>query len=1028
MPHYQNKSHQVLRFEDYKLKKACRGSREAPYSETSGDVINNGHSFEKMISISAMHHYQNKSHEELRLEDSELQKGFNMSTKPWGVTKTEYRGSREAPYSETPGDAINSGHSIGKMISISAMPHYQNKSHEELRFQDYELHKGFNISTECRGSREAPYSETPGDGINSGHSPGKFISISAMPHYQNKSHEELRFQDYELHKGFNISTKPWGVTGTACRGSTEAPYSETPGDGIDKGHSSGKMISISAMHHYQNKSHEELRFHDYELKKECRRSREAPYSETPGDGIDKGHSSGKFISISAMPHYQNKSHEELRFQDYELHKGFNISTKPWGVTGIECRGSREAPYSETPGDGINKGHSSGKIISISGMPCYQNRSHEELRLEDSVLQKGTAGRGSREAPYSETPEGDGINRWCSPGEIVSISAMPHYQNRSHEELRFEDSELQKGFFHISTKPWAVTGIECRGSGEVPYSKTPEGDGINTGNSELQKGSSFPLQYPFKESSCLSHPLTSPVPSSQPSFDSLRGTTFGTSTAAYVKPTVGSTSMGFDPLPFGGSSAVGSVGRDPRTCAFGTSSTNVSSATNNSTLGLLITSSTLSDTSNNSVSNNFGFGHGSTSDSASSSIFGSQTSSGSVVTTETKNEESRQGFSATEVVPRENERDVSKIQSISAMAIYEHKSHEELRSEDYGLCNACYKEPSIIASSFMKSTPVTSSDPCSSFMNASQPQQTADKVGPISTNDPNTPSQASSGLPIVTEFTSQNINGPHYTPSSNSLMQSVTSILHGIPTQEPNGRSSETKLQVMFCIDEEANGSVAPSLPRKKPRAWVNITSLSLHMAQGSKGDEVKDSCSSVQIMEINEDMHALLNLHEVEVAATTERRNADVLALLPKLPDGVEYYTEPSLRELAAKEMAEAGFCRRVKDFVVGRQGHGSIKFLGETDVCHLDVESIVQLNNRQVIIYPNGRKKPRDGGQVNKTAEVTMLNVKCISKKTGKKYVEGPQVESYKEILVKTVRERGAEFDSYDPVEGELKLRVKLF
>ncbi|XP_042004748.1 nuclear pore complex protein NUP98A-like isoform X3 [Salvia splendens] len=320
---------------------------------------------------------------------------------------------------------------------------------------------------------------------------------------------------------------------------------------------------------------------------------------------------------------------------------------------------------------------------------------------------------------------------------------------------------------------------------------------------------------------------------------------------------------------------------------------------------------------------------------------------------------------------------------------------------------------------MKSTPVTSSDPCSSFVNASQPQQTAEKSRPISTNDLNTPSQASSGLPIVTEFTSQNINGPQYTPSSNSLVQSATSILHGIPTQEePNGRGSETKV-------EEANGSVAPLLPRKNPRDWVNITSLSLHTAQGSKGDEVKDSCSSVQIMEINEDMHALLNQHEVEVAATTERRNADVLALLPKLPAGVEYYTEPSLRELAAKEMAEAGFCRHVKDFVVGRQGHGSITFLGETDVCHLDVESIVQLNNRKVIVYPNGRKKPRDVAQVNKTAEVTLLNVKCISKKTGKKYVEGPPVESYKEILVKMIRERGAEFDSYDPVEGELKFKL---
>ncbi|KAG6408679.1 hypothetical protein SASPL_131697 [Salvia splendens] len=315
----------------------------------------------------------------------------------------------------------------------------------------------------------------------------------------------------------------------------------------------------------------------------------------------------------------------------------------------------------------------------------------------------------------------------------------------------------------------------------------------------------------------------------------------------------------------------------------------------------------------------------------------------------------------------------------------------------------FTEPLVIASSFMKSTPVTSSDPCSSFVNASQPQQTAEKSRPISTNDLNTPSQGTL-LQAIHLCSPRHQYFMEY-PLRRSLMVEAVRL---------------RRLQV-----EEANGSVAPLLPRKNPRDWVNITSLSLHTAQGSKGDEVKDSCSSVQIMEINEDMHALLNQHEVEVAATTERRNADVLALLPKLPAGVEYYTEPSLRELAAKEMAEAGFCRHVKDFVVGRQGHGSITFLGETDVCHLDVESIVQLNNRKVIVYPNGRKKPRDVAQVNKTAEVTLLNVKCISKKTGKKYVEGPPVESYKEILVKMIRERGAEFDSYDPVEGELKFKL---
>lgn len=126
--------------------------------------------------------------------------------------------------------------------------------------------------------------------------------------------------------------------------------------------------------------------------------------------------------------------------------------------------------------------------------------------------------------------------------------------------------------------------------------------------------------------------------------------------------------------------------------------------------------------------------------------------------------------------------------------------------------------------------------------------------------------------------------------------------------------------------------------------------------------------------------------------------------------------------------MEEPGFCSHVKEFVVGRQGYGSIKFLGETDVRHLDIKSIVQFNNREVIVYPDGRKKPGVGQELNKAGEVTLLNVKCINKKTEQQYVEGHLVESYQELLIKTTLEHGAEFVSFDPVEGEWKFRVPHF
>lgn len=174
-------------------------------------------------------------------------------------------------------------------------------------------------------------------------------------------------------------------------------------------------------------------------------------------------------------------------------------------------------------------------------------------------------------------------------------------------------------------------------------------------------------------------------------------------------------------------------------------------------------------------------------------------------------------------------------------------------------------------------------------------------------------------------------------------------------------------------------------------------------------------------------MYRTIGGHRAGEAAIVYEHGADIEALMPKLrhPD---YYTEPKIQELAAKERAEPGFCCHVKDFVVGRHGFGSIKFFGETDVRRLDLESIVQFNNREVIVYVDDSKKPPRGQGLNKPAEVTILNIKCFDKKTGHQYTEGPKVEKYKDLLRKKTECQGAEFVSYDAVKGEWKFSVEHF
>ncbi|KAF5196486.1 Nuclear pore complex protein nup98a [Thalictrum thalictroides] len=129
-------------------------------------------------------------------------------------------------------------------------------------------------------------------------------------------------------------------------------------------------------------------------------------------------------------------------------------------------------------------------------------------------------------------------------------------------------------------------------------------------------------------------------------------------------------------------------------------------------------------------------------------------------------------------------------------------------------------------------------------------------------------------------------------------------------------------------------------------------------------------------------MDSYITGHRAGEAAIVYEHEADVEVLMPKLKHA-DYYTEPGIQELVAKERVEPGFCQHVKNFVVGRHGYGIIKFIGETDVRGLDLESIVQFNNREVFVYMDDSKKPPMGQGLNKPAEVTLLNIKCFEKKT---------------------------------------------
>ncbi|XP_055804190.1 nuclear pore complex protein NUP98B-like isoform X3 [Solanum dulcamara] len=242
--------------------------------------------------------------------------------------------------------------------------------------------------------------------------------------------------------------------------------------------------------------------------------------------------------------------------------------------------------------------------------------------------------------------------------------------------------------------------------------------------------------------------------------------------------------------------------------------------------------------------------------------------------------------------------------------------------------------------------------------------------------------------------------------------------HRLPPQKYKPTSDKPK--VPFFMDKENTSGVLRTeviiIPRENPRDWVRPTSEFLLGADSSmNGMHDRDKAGDKPKLEA-EEMH-LVNCGD----------DKDVDGIMPKL-QRVDYYTVPPMEELISKEKEEAGFCCHVKDFVVGRHGYGSIKFLGETDVQKLDLDSTVNFNRREVIIYMDESKKPPVGQGLNKPAEITLLNVRCINKSTGKEYRDGPMVNKYRDMLIKKTVEQDAVFVSYDPVEGKWKFRVSHF
>jgi hypothetical protein len=139
------------------------------------------------------------------------------------------------------------------------------------------------------------------------------------------------------------------------------------------------------------------------------------------------------------------------------------------------------------------------------------------------------------------------------------------------------------------------------------------------------------------------------------------------------------------------------------------------------------------------------------------------------------------------------------------------------------------------------------------------------------------------------------------------------------------------------------------------------------------------------------------------------------MELLPKL-SLPGYSTTPSIIELVRMSAEELS---AVRGFSV-RNDHGIVEFLGETDVRELDLDAIVRIEEKVVIMYPEkGALKPSIGKGLNKPARIRLFDCRPTKK---------VPLELFEEKIRKMCARNGTEFESYDTDTGEWVFRANHF
>ena len=142
----------------------------------------------------------------------------------------------------------------------------------------------------------------------------------------------------------------------------------------------------------------------------------------------------------------------------------------------------------------------------------------------------------------------------------------------------------------------------------------------------------------------------------------------------------------------------------------------------------------------------------------------------------------------------------------------------------------------------------------------------------------------------------------------------------------------------------------------------------------------------------------------------------------------IEYYSSPACIEIIRLLSPTSQLV--VEDFTITRKGFGKISFPGSTNLTGLDLDQIVFIDEKEVTVYPPGTIKPDDGFGLNKDAVISLMGIWPIDKTTRKPIIDPDKIlaSRYYEKVEKCTEKLGANFIDYDIQRGIWTFRVDHF